>query len=370
MKISFRASNIAVLATACFALSGFAQTATPTAAPTNAAPLVGLAPGPVPAKTNAAAKPKVQIKGATKPVAKKAAAKSESKAEPVLHPEPGIAKQGNVNVRGQALINSEIVAHLQKNQPITILEAITIKKPKQDEPANWYRILLPTNSSVWVHSSFIDAASSTVKGSKLNLRAGPGEEYSILGRLEKGAAIKQLEAKAEWLKIEAPTNATGFVAAHLVTRTPGSTLIPGPEIVESKRPEVISVPPTTLNVATNPATAVAENPPVVPVIPPPPVIPTVTTPVDPLPDAPIEKVKKIVSREGLLKGSFSIQAPTYFELRSLDTGKTINYVFSPSASLLLKDYKGQRIIVTGEELLDERWQHTPVIIVDALQVVP
>ena len=71
-----------------------------------------------------------------------------------------------------------------------------------------------------------------------------------------------------------------------------------------------------------------------------------------------------------MKGSFSIQAPTYFELRSLYTGKTINYVFSPSTKLLLKDYKGLRIIVTGEELLDERWQHTPVLIVDDLQVVP
>ena len=80
-------------------------------------------------------------------------------------------------------------------------------------------------------------------------------------------------------------------------------------------------------------------------------------------------MKKVVNREGILKGSVSIQAPTYFELRSLDTGRTINYVFSPSTNLVLKQYKGKRIVVTGEELLDERWQNTPVIIVDALQTV-
>ena len=357
MRISFRFSIVAVLVTACFTLRGFAQTAAPATpvaavAPTNKAPAA------------AAAKPKVQTKGATKPVVKKAEAKPEPKPEPVLHPEPGVAKQNNVNVRGQAIINSEIVAHLQKNQAITILEAITLKKPKQDEPANWYRILLPTNSAVWVNSLFIDAASATVKGTRLNLRAGPGEEYSILGRLEKGAAIKQLEAKGDWLKIEPPTNAFGFVAAHLVTRTPVEIAA---KPVVPKVEEVV-VPPTTVNVATNPVVGIAENPPIKP--PTPPVIPEVAKPAEPLPDGPIEKVKKIVSREGILKGSFSIQAPTYFELRSLDTGKTINYVFSPSTKLLLKDYKGQRIIVTGEELLDERWQHTPVIIVDALQVVP
>ena len=77
-----------------------------------------------------------------------------------------------------------------------------------------------------------------------------------------------------------------------------------------------------------------------------------------------------MTREGFLKGSVSIQAPTYFELRSLDTGKTIEYIFSPSTNLVLKEFKGQRVIVTGEELLDERWQNTPVIIVDTLQTVP
>ena len=37
--------------------------------------------------------------------------------------------------------------------------------------------------------------------------------------------------------------------------------------------------------------------------------------------------------------------------------------------VVLKQYKGKRIVVTGEELLDERWQNTPVLIVDALQTV-
>ena len=90
----------------------------------------------------------------------------------------------------------------------------------------------------------------------------------------------------------------------------------------------------------------------------------------PLPEAPVEKVRKVVSREGVLRGSVSIQAPTYFELRSLDTGKAINYVFSPSTNLVLREFKGRRVIVTGEEVLDERWHKTPVLVVEELQTVP
>ena len=142
MKISFCFIIIAVVATGLGALPTPALADAPA---TNAAPAV-VKP----------AKPAAAPKAAAKPAAKKA----EPKPEPVFNPEPGVARQANVNIRGQAKINSEIVGHLKKGESITILEEITIAKPKQDEPARWFRILLPsgTNTSVWIHSSFVDAA--------------------------------------------------------------------------------------------------------------------------------------------------------------------------------------------------------------------
>jgi uncharacterized protein YgiM (DUF1202 family) len=355
MKISFRSIIAAALATSLVMFRAFADDTTAAAPATNNAPA---AARPSPKKI-------LPTKGATQPVVKKA----QPKPEPVFNAEPGVARQANVNIRGQAKINSEIVGHLKKGEAVTILEEITIAKPKQDEPSRWFRITLPPAEGVWVHASFIDGA--TVKATKLNLRGGPGEEYSILGRLEKGAAIKQIETKGDWLKIEAPTNAYGFVAMHLLEKSP-TAIVATPAAPKSN--EVVSIPatpPTT--VATEPppavATAPATSPIVTPATPiePPPAIPT---PVAPSVETLVEKVKKVVSREGILRGSVSIQAPTYYELRSLDTGKTIDYLFSPSTNLMLKEYKGQRIIVTGEELLDERWQNTPVLVVDSLQTVP
>jgi SH3-like domain-containing protein len=356
MRISFRAIIAAVLATGLLTLPAQALDIQPVV--TNKAPAVATKPAP---------KKILQPKGATQPIGKKA----EPKPEPVFNPEPGVAKQANVNIRGQAKINSEIVGHLKKGDAVTILEEITLTKPKQDEPSRWFRITLPPSQGVWIHSSFVDG--TTVKATKLNLRGGPGEEYSILGRLEKGATIKQIEAKGDWLKIEAPTNAYGFVAMHLLEKTPMS-IVATPTTPKSN--EVVSIPPpppTTVAVPTDPTPAVATTTPVATN----PAIAEATIARPPVPNiipAPaeevVEKVKKVVSREGILKGSVSIQAPTYFELRALDTGKTIDYVFSPSTNLMLKEYKGQRIIVTGEELLDERWQNTPVLIVDSLQTVP
>ena len=351
MKISFSSLLATAVATGFIAAPALADDAP--AASTNKAPVAAKAP----AKT------------ATKKPGKIAAFFGAKKAEPVVyHAEPAVAKQANVNIRGQALFNSEIVGRLKKGDSVTVLEEITLKKTKQDEPARWYRIVLPPAAGAWVHASFVDAGA--VKATRLNLRGGPGEEYSILGRLEKGTPIKQLETKNGWIKIEAPTNAHGFVAAHLLEKTP-MTMAAAP--VAPKPPEVVVTPPPTTETVTPPTTPAIPEPPVVP-----PTTPVATAPpttpalpvVEPAVDVPVEKVKKIVTREGFLKGSVSIQAPTYFELRSLDTGKTIEYIFSPSTNLMLKEFKGQRVIVTGEELLDERWQNTPVIIVDSLQTVP
>jgi hypothetical protein len=110
------------------------------------------------------------------------------------------------------------------------------------------------------------------------------------------------------------------------------------------------------------------------VTPPPPPPPTETAAVTPPPaSTPPEEetsIKRIVTREGIVKGSASIQAPSYFVLRSLDNNKTINYLYSPETNVVLREYHLQRVLVTGEEVLDERWPNTPVINIDSIQTVP
>jgi hypothetical protein len=70
-----------------------------------------------------------------------------------------------------------------------------------------------------------------------------------------------------------------------------------------------------------------------------------------------------------VRGTFSIQAPTHFELISPENGKTIDYLYTSAPSLDLRRYKGLRIIVTGEEGLEERWGNTPMLTIQKIQVV-
>jgi uncharacterized protein YgiM (DUF1202 family) len=325
-------------------------------------------PAPTPAPGKDAAQPAAPK---SKPAAKSAKKSTPGTStvptlspNPISGPGPAIVTQRSVNVRGRPAINGEVVSHLSRGERVTVLEEVTLKSPKQDEPSKWAKISLPTNAPVWAHASFIDATNNTVIAKRLNLRSGPSEAYSVVGRVEKGAAIKPLDQKGEWVKLEPPAGAYGFVAAHLLSKDTGTMLAAATPAKDGATP-----PPIETAVPANPTPATATEPVATPPA-------TATPPVEtatPAPTpaaAPAEEilVKRIVTREGIVQRSVSIQAPTHFILESLDTKKAINYLFTTNVAL--KDYFGQRILVTGEEMLDERWPNTPVIEVDKIETVP
>jgi len=249
-----------------------------------------------------------------------------------------------------------VVASLKRGEQVNVIEEVTLKKPKTDEPARWAKIELPPSVGVWVHSDYLDPNTKTVKSKKLNMRSGPGENYSVLGRIDQGTPIKELEVKDHWVKIAPPANTYAFVAAHLLQpqiAPPGQALAANRSAKPLETAKVETPPPPAdagaiaAPTATDAPTSVATAAPA---------------------SETEEDVKRVVTREGLVRNTVSIQAPTYFVLTSLDTGKPINYLFS--TNIAIKDFKGHRIIVTGEEMLDERWPNTPVIAVDKLEAVP
>ena len=71
-----------------------------------------------------------------------------------------------------------------KGDTVTVLEEITLKNSKADEPSAWAKIVMPSKAHAWVNTSFLDT-NKTVIPKKLNLRAGAGENYSVIGTLVK-----------------------------------------------------------------------------------------------------------------------------------------------------------------------------------------
>lgn len=288
----------------------------------------------------------------------------------------------NVNVRGQAKLKSEVVTRIQKGQTVTVLEEVVRNDSGPEEPSAWAKILLPPGGHVWINTMFIDSANHTVKPKKLNMRSGPGENYSVLGLMMKGDAVKEIGTKGDWTEIEPPASAFAFVAAQYLKQEPEAPAIvaqttpapvtptptpappePAPTPTTVADSTVVAPPPAGAPVTPTPAPAPAPAPA-------PPVAdntaaPAVTTPPEPTEPPP----PRIVQREGIVRGMTSIVAPSPFVLINAENRKDMDYLYTTSPSLDLRRYKGLRIIVTGEEGLDDRWPNMPVLTIQRIQVV-
>jgi uncharacterized protein YgiM (DUF1202 family) len=321
---------------------------------------------PVPAPNVQAAKPARHLRAVVAP---------KNFAEPSVTLVPGAAEVAvkNLNVRGQAGLKGEFIAHVSKGVAVTVLDQINLSKHKADEPAQWAKIALPASVKVWVRAQFIDATNKVVLPKKLNLRAGPSEDYSVLGVIERGAPVSEVITKGDWMQIDPPTNAYAFVAAIYLKQGASATFAtnipPSAETEIQPAASPAPEPPPVVAEPTNPAPAIDTN-----AAPPTPPADTNTpAATEPAPPAPIVLDTNLpprkVTHEGTVRHVVSPAAPTDYELYNRVTGKNIDYLFTTSKTLDLSQYNGQHVVVSGTEGLDARWKDTPVITIERIQVV-
>jgi SH3-like domain-containing protein len=68
--------------------------------------------------------------------------------------------------------------------------------------------------------STLRAAMVSIKGDKVNLRSGPGTNYSVSWELGEGYPLKILEKKKSWLKVRDFEGDTGWVYRKLTANRP------------------------------------------------------------------------------------------------------------------------------------------------------
>ena len=346
--------------------------------------------------------------------------------------ESAVINEHKVNIRGQPSFIGEVVTQLERGDPVTILEIIEVEKPAPGEPSIWAKIKLPENTPVWVFGAYIK--DGVVDATRLNIRAGPGENYSVLGRIEDGTRVKQIRALENWIEIEAPENAYAFVDASLLRREgeparpprkdpviseapatppaveqtpaaeqaavaaaaagagaavgaveaapreittppPGTEPVPpiqvaeatpSPETVEPQSVETPAEPPVAQPEEASPTTVAQAEPaaqPETPAQPEP--LPEVAEPIPAQEEAGLPR--RVVRREGIVRSTRSIQAPTWYELIHPETKRTINYLHEERLGVNLGQYKGFRVIVSGEEAVDSRWPGTPILELQSIE---
>ena len=193
------------------------------------------------------------------PAATPAPAATAVPVQPISDPSIGVGLVNGtrVSARGRATIFSSLVFQFNKDEPVNILEEINIAAPKAGEPRKWFRVQVPADAGLWVHSDFLEAANilngvdaagkpvklnvSSVRANNLNVRGGAGEQFPVLAKMPRGSQLVLTGAsKGKWMEVLAPQNASVFVAAQFVTRQqasvgvvevpPVSTITPTPAV--------------------------------------------------------------------------------------------------------------------------------------------
>ncbi len=327
-------------------------------------------------------------------------------------PDPRGVTTANANLRAKPSLNSEILISLKKGQQIQQIRFATDPKAPADEPKEWVEVAAPAGTKVWIFAALVDPTSKTVRSAKVNLRAGPGRNYSEVGHLVQGTAIQELRSADGWIQIAAPEGTVrGYIAQDLVKAAPDAVVeksAPTPPVsiprqpvplpTEGARPRLEagrSIPeeanvarqvadpapaPTRIiqpdlvpTVETVPATT-AEAAPEVPAA----ALPVETSPA-PLQTSPeiatstqpeiihTDKPRQVI-REGVVGVAMSPQAPGDYQLNNFRKGEgMIGFLATDDPEIKLSSWRWRRVVITGEEYLDVRWPKSPLIKVTSIQ---
>ncbi len=264
-----------------------------------------------------------------------------------------------INLRARSDVQSEVVGQAADGD-------VLLAKSFRDD---WVEVAPPDSIDFWVQRDFLKE--NAVTAAKLNVRAGAGINFTVVGTLGKGDLVVRRGDFGEWVRI-APT--------------PGASLWVNRPYVEVLQPEKAR-PPVVEPMAKAPVPEAAVAPDISPVVAParpgPFVMPpsgaarsvvtenpaAAATKVPPdLVLIPLEGQGRVVQRDGYLQLSgFLLRQPSRYRLvqqsgRRIDT---LCYVRGNNAQL--GSFVGQRLLIRGREYWVKGVRH-PVVVPE--QIIP
>ena len=117
--------------------------------------------------------------------------------------------KNNCNLRAKALVTSEVVGQVSEND---ILAAKMIDK-------EWVEVVPPANVDLWVLGDYVKDGVINCS-QKVNVRAGAGINFNIVGQLPQGEKVEVRGTHAEWVKIAPSPACSLWISRSLVSEVP------------------------------------------------------------------------------------------------------------------------------------------------------
>ena len=143
-------------------------------------------------------------------------------------PKAGYVKNEKAVVKAGDNINFEDLCSLSKFDSVKII----------DRRYSWFKILLPKKAFLYINKDYVDLTSDEkgvgiINASNVNLRAGAGTRYSIVGQISRPEKVSIISEDNGWYKIAPPYGAAGWIHSDQITLTEGKET----KISEQKKAE-------------------------------------------------------------------------------------------------------------------------------------
>lgn len=125
---------------------------------------------------------------------------------------------GNLNVRATQSTSASVVASLAKGSYVTLLS----------KSGNWWYLEYADGKYGYSHADYIkavssDAAAVNITSGTLNVRAGAGTSYAVIGSLNKGKWVVVLSESNGWSKILYQGTKVGYVSSQYLKKQNSDT---------------------------------------------------------------------------------------------------------------------------------------------------
>lgn len=118
--------------------------------------------------------------------------------------------KANLNVRSGPGINYSVKTSLSPGQVVVLLS----------QSNGWYKVKLSNGTTGWASSSYVEKTDTYGKSTaSLNVRSGPGTNYSIKTALKNGEIVTITKSSNSWYQIKTNFNITGWVSSKYINIT-------------------------------------------------------------------------------------------------------------------------------------------------------
>ena len=99
----------------------------------------------------------------------------------------------------------------------------------------WYKIILPKEASCFVHKDYIKQG--VVQVNRLRVRAGKGTTFNVVGLLNEGDIVTIVKENGDWLRIVPPEGTSGWVKKDYLRLSDKKFTPPLPKNLRQKKIE-------------------------------------------------------------------------------------------------------------------------------------